>query len=275
MAVMDPLRARFSRLRAAGALALAAAAMLLAGAAPAAEARPPFTPVVGTPSNRTIIEHFNIIAFGNEYTHARFSSVRKWRTPIVARIDGPAPDYLEDFVEQHLADLAKITGHPMVLAYSPRIRREKRVPKGLTAKSFNMFLLYYPMAQLKVVVQKQLGNRMDQELGLLDSGATTCMARLFKKGDEIRKAVVLFPAERPKDHMRACVVEELTQVLGLPNDSSSVKPSIFNDKSRYFELTDHDRLMLRMLYDPRITVGMPREKALIVGRRVLDEIRPE
>lgn len=269
---MTPTGARSLHIFAAGAFA---AAILLAGAALAAEAKAPFTPDASTPSNRTIIEHFNIIAFGNEYTGARFSSVRKWRVSIVARIDGPAPDYFEDFVEQHLADLGKITGHPMALAYSPRILREKRVPKGLTSKSFNMFLLYYPMDQLKIVVRKQLGNRMDQELSLLGSGATTCMARLFKKGDEIRQAVVLFPAERQKDHMRACVVEELTQVLGLPNDSSSVKPSIFNDKSRYFELTDHDRLMLRMLYDSRITVGMPREKALIVGRKVLDEIRPE
>jgi len=128
---------------------------------------------------------------------------------------------------------------------------------------------------MNIAVRKQLGNRMDQELGLLGSGAATCMARLFKKGDEIRQTVVLFPAERPKDHMRACVVEELTQVLGLPNDSSSVEPSIFNDKSRYFELTDHDRLMLRMLYDPRITIGMPRDRALVVGRQVLDRIRPE
>ncbi len=263
------------RRRAWAALWSAAAAMLLAGAALAAEAKAPFKPDASTPSNRTIIEHFNIIAFGNEYTGARYANVRKWAAPIVARIDGPAPDYFEDFVEQHLADLKAITGHPIALAYSPRILKEKRVPKGLTSQSFNMFLLYYPMEQLKVVVHKQLGDRMNQELGLLGSGAATCMARLFKKGDEIRKAVVLFPAERPKAHMRACVVEELTQVLGLPNDSDSVNPSIFNDKSRYIELTDHDRLMLKMLYDPRITIGMPRAQALVVGRKVLDEIRPE
>lgn len=253
----------------------AAAALLAASGAAFAQGGVPARPDAGTPSNKTIIEHFNIIAFGNEYTGARYARVRKWRAPIVARIDGPAPDYFEDFVEQHLADLAKITSHPIRLAYSPRIRREKRVPKGLTANSFNMFLLYYPMDQLRVVVHKQLGNRMDQELRLLGSGAATCMARLFKKGDEIRKAVVLFPAERPRRHMRACVVEELTQVLGLPNDSDSVNPSIFNDHSRYMELTDHDRLMLRVLYDPRITIGMPRAEALIVGRKVLDEIRPE
>ena len=83
----------------------------------------------------------------------------------------------------------------------------------------------------------------------------------------------MFPDHLPKDYIRACVVEEMTQVLGLPNDSNAVKPSIFNDQSRYFELTAHDRLMLKMLYDPRITVGMARRDALEMGRVILDQLR--
>ncbi len=272
---MQILAAVYLHLRRALPRCAAVVALLLAGAALAAEARAPFKPDAGTPSNKTIIEHFNIIAFGNEYTGRRYDAVRKWRAPIVARIDGPAPDYFEDYVVQHLADLQKITGHPAALAYSPRILREKRVPKGLTAKSFNMFLLYYPIHELTAVARKQLGKRMDDSLKRLADGASTCEATLFTNDNEIRSAVILFPAERPKNHMRACVVEELTQVLGLPNDSPSVSPSIFNDKSPINELTDHDRLMLKMLYDPRIAVGMPRAQALIVGRKVLDEIRPE
>ncbi|MBI1986173.1 MAG: DUF2927 domain-containing protein [Rhodospirillales bacterium] len=264
-----------TRWRALPARAAAVTAMLMAGAALAAEAKAPFKPDASTPSNKTIIEHFDIIAFGNEYTGRRYDAVRKWRAPIIARIDGPVPDYFEAFVNQHLDDLQKITGHPAALACSPRILREKRVPKGLTSKSFNMFLLYYPIDQLMAVAQKQLGNRMDDSLKRLSAGASTCEATLFTKDNEIRSAVVLFPAERPKNHMRACVVEELTQILGLPNDSPSVSPSIFNDKSPINELTDHDRLMLRVLYDPRITIGMARDRALIVGRKVLDEIRPE
>jgi hypothetical protein len=255
-------------------MAAAAAGLVLLAWAGAAQADT-FKPDAGTPSNKTIVEHFSIIAFGNEYTGTRFAAVRKWKAPIVARIDGDPPPYFEDYVSQHLADLQKTTGHPASLAYSPRILREKRVPKGLTAQSFNMFLLYYPMDQLTAVARKQLGNRMDESLKRLGAGKSTCEATFFTKGNEIKTAVVLFPAERPKDHMRACVVEELTQVLGLPNDSNSVNPSIFNDTSQYNELTDHDRLMLKMLYDPRMTIGMPREQALIVGRKVLDRIRPE
>lgn len=226
-------------------------------------------------SNQTILEHFNIIAFGNEYTGRRYDHVRKWRVPITARIDGDPPAYFEDFVSQHLADLAKITGHPMSLAYSARMRREKRVATGLTPKSFNMFLLFYPMDEMAAVVRKQLGSRMNHELKLLAAGKATCMARFFTRDNEIRTAVILFPATHPKEYLRACVVEELTQVLGLPNDSDAVKPSIFNDQSGYFELTDHDRRMLKMLYDPRITPGMPRKEALRRGRLILDELNPQ
>ena len=225
-------------------------------------------------TNAEIVRNFNIVAFGNEYTLQRFENVRKWRRPIVARIDGSPPAYFEEMVAQHLADLQKITGHPAGLAYSARMLKEKRVPKGLTSKSFNMFLLFYPQDQLDAVVRKQLGNTMDQELKLLRAGATTCMARLFKKGDEIKTAVVLFPAHHPRNYLRACVVEELTQVLGLANDSDDVNPSIFNDKSAYFELTEHDRLLLRILYDKRMTIGLPRARAMSLAHQILGEIRP-
>ncbi|PPR70354.1 MAG: hypothetical protein CFH02_00106 [Alphaproteobacteria bacterium MarineAlpha3_Bin1] len=79
---------------------------------------------------------------------------------------------------------------------------------------------------------------------------STCFAKFGTKKNEIRWAIAVFPSHHPKDYMRACVVEEMTQVLGLPNDSNAVKPSIFNDLSHYFELTPHDRLMVKMLYDP-------------------------
>ena len=102
---------------------------------------------------------------------------------------------------------------------------------------------------------------------------STCFAKFGTKKNEIRWAISVFPSHHPKDYMRACVVEEMTQVLGLPNDSNAVKPSIFNDQSHYFELTPHDRLMVKILYDPRITVGMPRGQAIRSATAFLNELR--
>jgi len=225
-------------------------------------------------SNAIIVRNFNIVAFGNEYTLKRYEFIRKWKRPIIARLDGNPPPDFEDFVVEHFRTLAGITGHPARLAYSARMRREKRIEKGLTGKSFNMFLLFYPMDKLTTVLRGQVGNLMDPSLERLKAGQSTCEAQLFKKGNEIKSAVVLFPAYDQRDTLRACVVEELTQVMGLANDSNAVSPSIFNDASRYFELTKHDELLLRILYDKRMAIGTPRKEAMVLAHQILFEIRP-
>jgi hypothetical protein len=53
-------------------------------------------------------------------------------------------------------------------------------------------------------------------------------------------------------------VEELTQVLGLVNDSAKVFPSIFNDRSFNDFLSGLDYVLLKLLYEPEIEAGMRR-----------------
>jgi len=104
---------------------------------------------------------------------------------------------------------------------------------------------------------------------------STCFANYFTKKGEIVAAVIIFPARHPESYHRACAVEEITQILGLPNDSNTVKPSIFNDHSRYFELTEHDRWLLRALYQKDITPGMSRNETLTRVLAFLKRARPE
>ena len=44
--------------------------------------------------------------------------------------------------------------------------------------------------------------------------------------------------------------------LGLPNDSERLRPSIFNETSMLTELSALDRILIRTVYDPRMTTGM-------------------
>ncbi len=225
-------------------------------------------------SNEQVLRNFDIVAFGNEYTGQRFDHVRKWRRPIRAAIKGNAPAYLDSMVKEFLAELQAATGHPMSLVYSRRMERARRLPPDFDPKRINLFILYYPLDKMAAQLPKGFGRDRDMVLRLLRTGETTCMAKLFKKGSEIRVAIVLFPAHHPKRVIRACVVEELTQILGLPNDSDRITESIFRDRGRYNELTWQDRLMLRILYDRRITPGMPRRDALRIARRILERLRP-
>lgn len=60
----------------------------------------------------------------------------------------------------------------------------------------------------------------------------------------------------------------------LPNDSFTVKPSIFNDDDEYQDLTWQDALFLRVLYDRRVRPGMTRAELEPLAKRIVDELRP-
>jgi len=67
-------------------------------------------------------------------------------------------------------------------------------------------------------------------------------------------------------------LEEMTQAMGLPNDSDIVAPSIFNQTSTLRALTETDIYLLRTLYDKRLPPGTPRVDALRIGREIMSEL---
>jgi len=51
------------------------------------------------------------------------------------------------------------------------------------------------------------------------------------------------------------VLEELTQILGLPNDNKVAWTSVFSSRHKVTTLSDCDQIILKTLYDPKITSG--------------------
>ncbi|MEM7212674.1 MAG: DUF2927 domain-containing protein [Pseudomonadota bacterium] len=73
---------------------------------------------------------------------------------------------------------------------------------------------------------------------------------------------------------RACLQEEIIQSLGLTNDSDDARPSIFNDDQEFAVMTDHDELLLRVLYDPRLRTGMTVEQAMPIAQEIFEDLSP-
>lgn len=233
----------------------------------AARADEPFT-------NADLVRNFDTIAFGNEYTGERFPTVRKWKVPVRMGIDGKDyPAFLEYEIEDFLKDLRELTGHPIELYYSFNKQKEKKLPPNFDSKAVNVILYYLPDEKIPPVLKKYWKGDEEQVRFMVKN--STCFANYFTKNGEIRAAVVIFPSRHPKSYLRACVVEELTQILGLPNDSDFVKPSIFNDHSTYLELTEHDKWLVRALYQKDIPPGMKREDALARVKAYFARARPE
>lgn len=86
------------------------------------------------------------------------------------------------------------------------------------------------------------------------------------------RAVALIRAEHPDLMRLSCIHEEIAQGLGLPNDSPGARPSIFNDDDEFALLTNHDELLLAMLYDPRLKPGMAADEARPIARIIARDL---
>lgn len=188
---------------------------------------------------------FNEIALKNEYRPTK-QRILKWKKPIrytfVYHNMANNP-LIERLFDAHLSHLQSITGHSI----QPHDQKK--------AKKANLFIHLTPDTDygktIKSISKDHVKNIEHN---------SHCMAN-FKRNQEnaIVKAQVVIPVDHvfSKGLLITCIVEETTQILGLPNDSNWVNPSIANDASKIELLTGLDYLLLKILYDKSLKSGAP------------------
>jgi len=188
-----------------------------------------------------ILKAFQEIALKNEYKKSN-KRIVKWQQPIRYRFDYQKlkrNQLVETLFKTHLKHLADITG----LNIQPAINSDANLIIYLTTdKTYADVIHRFTRSTVKNIAKH-----------------SNCMGNYkTNKQNEITQAEVVLPVDH--DYSRgllvACVVEETTQVLGLPNDASWVNPSIANDDSKIELLTGLDYIFLKLLYDSKIKAGM-------------------
>ena len=191
-----------------------------------------------------IQDSFVTIALGREYGQAT-SHLNKWADPIHFTItDFTGDDELHQrMVKQHLEHLSHITG----LSITP----------SSTTQHANLEIIFGAESELETLLKEKLAVSSDNlRAKLLANGV--CYGRISLSREVISHAIVIVPVDRARAQAKlmSCVVEELTQVLGLANDSDNVFPSIFNDRSHDDFLSGLDYTLLKLLYHPSLKPGM-------------------
>ncbi|MEV3829728.1 DUF2927 domain-containing protein [Aeromonas allosaccharophila] len=193
-------------------------------------------------SDSYLTESFMAIAMEREYGEAKQTRFARWQQPIrllLVNESGDKPLQAE-VVKVQAAHLARITGHPISM---------------VTAKP-NLTLIMTDYSKMKSWANRTMGG--DPSVGMaLKEGL--CLANFATNAKhEISRATIIIPVDysRAKGRFLDCVVEEFTQVMGLPNDSDKVFPSIFNDNSIDSFLTGLDYVLLKIAYHPALKVGM-------------------
>ena len=206
-----------------------------------------------------IVDSFLEIALKNEHS-ARKGVVRKWTTDIRYVFDHRVGNeaFNEKLTRMHLQQLAEITG----VSIQPAKNRLEA----------NLQIVFSTEQRLAVELKKDF-HFGDREIDYMKRHSV-CLGQFSTTPQgAIRQAIVIIPVDRAraKGLLLSCIVEELTQIMGLPNDSAAVYPSIFNDQSIYILLTGLDYLLLKVLYDPRVMPGMNSQQVLPVLRKIVDE----
>jgi hypothetical protein len=221
-------------------------------------------------SDRMLAENFMRIALYDEYRRGNggfvreetASRLRRWEGPvrIGVRFGASVP------AERQATDLARIA------SFAARLSAVTGHPIGLDEVNPN-FLIHIVSEDER----EALGPKVRAFLPNLSPGDvagitnmprnTYCLVYALATGNSgtYTRAFAVIRAEHPDLLRLSCLHEELTQGLGLPNDSPRARPSIFNDDEEFALLTDHDELLLRMLYSPELRPGMsPAEARPIV-----------
>lgn len=217
-------------------------------------------------NDRLLAENFMRIALFDEYrrTGTGFvrdeteSRLRRWEVPVRVglRFGASVPPERQATDRAKIASfinrLALVTGHPIYM------------DDGAAN-----FLIHIVSEDER----EALGPKIRAVLPSLSPGdvagithmprTTYCLVYALSEGNSgaYTRGFAVIRAEHPDLLRLSCVHEELTQGLGLPNDSPRARPSIFNDDEEFALLTDHDEQLLRILYSRELRPGMSAAEA--------------
>ncbi len=235
------------------------------------------------PSAAQLTGFFADVAFGNEYRDFTKSGkvVQKWLNPIRVSIsslkgrmlkkpDGGnelklenqmPPEAAVQMIQKHLITLVKLTG-----VITEDVKK--------VGKPANFFIKIVPRLAMHAPF---LVEEADPKLLLKMAQSGGCYFLTAAKEGEILWATIVVNSELSQDRMDSCILEEMTQALGLPNDSDLVQPSIFNQRSVLQTLTRTDLILIATLYDENLKAGTPVDEAWpVIGGviRHLNEVLP-
>ena len=212
------------------------------------------------PGTETLARSFEEIVFSSEIAGvAPPQTLRKWTGPIRLNFAGVGAAGHETDIRRNAAELGSLTGLDFEFL-APNEPKE------------NFVILFARQAGM-VDAGKRFLKDEAMVKRIVEDSRGGCYFLSFHRNGVLIYAAIVVNAERPADEIGHCLLEEMTQALGLPGDSDSIGPSIFHQTQYRSTLTAADRLLIRALYDPRMAPNLPKAEAMVQVRTVIADLR--
>lgn len=235
------------------------------------------------PVEEGLLQDFRAVAYesvrpvlGNDgQPRPRRDNLAKWTLPVRAVLvagdtpgtTAPLPPSFRQMAADHLAELAALTG--LDIAAAPVETANLLI--FLADDPFAAARRHHGLFAHKITDRR----RYDALLARMETSAN-CFGFVWggwPSGRSIDFAVAFIRSDRGERTVRGCLVQEVTQVLGLMNDLALTADSVFSDSGRQVDLTERDRLLIRMLYDDALKPGMSWAEAEPLARSALRGFR--
>lgn len=246
-----------------------------------------FSPAVLAQNFRKLGFSFESDPFGTGETREGPQHIRKWRQPIRYTVHAEPADQqrLDRIVTPFAEELADLTQHSI----------ERVDPEGPEGQTLNMMIIFPRDDILQQFLDTgpsgagainapfgfggEAAEVLRETLEPWYGAESPCAGQIWETegndengAGELLFALVMIRPEIPDLLLKSCVEEELAQTLGLFNDDSSIRPTIFNDDQEFALLTQHDGLLLQILYDDRLETGMTPARAMPIVREIAGEV---
>ncbi len=207
-------------------------------------------------SDKSIIYGFNKTVFGSEFSPVGAQSryIRKFRSPVRF--------YVHNRARKNRRKEAK----QFILSLNRSIRGLKT--EIVTNPDRANFHLY--------IVDRSDYNNTVRNIVYGRSTAPVrgrCMVRSIFTRFGINRSDAVVVSNEGKKLFRRCLIEEILQGLGPLNEDTSLKLSMFNDRTRHTVFTRFDQYILNMLYDKRLKTGDSQKSVQSLLPSVLGDVK--
>lgn len=194
------------------------------------------------------IDYFLEVALGVEFAHgARPRVIKRWPTEELPAI---RMEIMGSPTSQDLAVIRSVVDELNAIAGLPLIAIDSQRP--------NVPVRFVPR------------NSMRSYSSLVPRwGAGGFVSTELNNDFTIERGQVLIASDIPFRARKPIIREEITQLLGLLNDSSWYPESIFNDANFSTEFAPIDRALIEMLYRPEMRAGLDEGDTRKVLRKAL------
>ncbi|MDA0261823.1 MAG: DUF2927 domain-containing protein [Proteobacteria bacterium] len=200
--------------------------------------------------------------------------IRKWTQPLRLHLSGNATAIRKyrTSIEAHAA------------AYSQLID----LPVGLVDRrdNANVVIVFVRRFDFSATLRSLSGGRIATSSDQREEiSRTVCITYRADHNKALHFAIMLIGTDNEPAILRECIPHELAHVLGT-NHSNLIIPSIFSNQNYLLNLGAgslfapivepawHDRIVLKTLYDKRLTPGMEAVEAGPIIKRILGEVFP-